>query len=117
MKENMRLTADASQEKPVRTPDGAERRVLSYGRDLMLVQFNFEAGVASFSHSHPHEQVGYVVSGEIDFVMEGHVTTRLRAGGSYYVPPNVKHNIVTQAPSVLIDAFTPVRQDFLDDKS
>ena len=65
----MILTAQASQVKPVRTPDGAERRVLSYGSSLMLVQFNFEAGVTSWSHSHSHEQVGYVVSGEIDFVM------------------------------------------------
>ena len=113
----MRLTVEASQEKPVRTPDGAERRVLSYGGNLMLVQFNFEAGVASWSHSHTHEQVGYVVSGEIDFVMEGQPTTRLRAGGSYYVPPNAKHNIMTYAPTVLIDAFTPVRQDFLEDKT
>jgi quercetin dioxygenase-like cupin family protein len=112
----MQFTADARQVKPVRTPDGAERRVLSYGGGLMLVQFNFEAGAAPWSHSHTHEQVGYVVSGEIDFVMEGHATTRLQAGGSYYVPPNVKHNIVTYARTVLIDAFTPVRQDFLEDK-
>ena len=113
----MRITADASQEKPVRTPDGAERRVLSYGGNLMLVQFNFDAEVASWSHSHPHEQVGYIVSGELDFVMEGKETTRLRAGGSYYVPPNVKHNVVTLAPTVLIDAFSPMREDFLENKA
>jgi quercetin dioxygenase-like cupin family protein len=112
----MRFT-ESSQVKPVRTPDGAERRVLSYGGSLMLVQFNFDAGVTSWSHSHPNEQVGYVVSGEIDFVTEGQAPTRLRAGGSYYVPPNVKHNIVTHAATVLIDAFTPVRQDFLEDIS
>ena len=106
---------EISQAKPVRTPDGAERRVLSHGGNLMLVQFTFEAGVTSWSHSHMHEQVGYVVSGEIDFVMEGHPTTRLHAGGSYYVPPNIKHNIVTYAATVLIDAFTPMRQDFLED--
>jgi quercetin dioxygenase-like cupin family protein len=113
----MRITADASQEKPVRTPDGAERRILSYGGKLMLVQFNFDAGVASWSHSHPHEQVGYIVSGELDFVMEGKEPTRLGAGGSYYVPPNVKHNVVTFQPTVLIDAFSPMREDFLENKA
>ncbi len=66
----MRLTDDG-QGRSVRTPDGAERRVLAYGGNLMLVQFNFEAATTSFPHSHPHEQVGYIVSGEIDFVMEG----------------------------------------------
>jgi quercetin dioxygenase-like cupin family protein len=109
----MKLIADANQVSAVTTPDGAERRILAYGDGMMLVQFNFDAGVASWSHSHLHEQVGYVVSGEIDFVMEGKPTTHLRAGGSYYVPPNVKHNIVTYAPTVLIDAFAPMRQDFL----
>ena len=86
----MKLIAHAGQEAPVTTPDGAQRRVLSYGDNLMLVQFTFEAGVASWTHSHPHAQVGYVVSGEIDFIMEGSPPVRLAAGGSYYVPPSMQ---------------------------
>ncbi len=109
----MKLTTHAGQEPFVVMPDGAQRRVLSYGGQLMLVEFTFEAGVTSWLHSHPHEQVGYVVSGELDFNMEGHAPVRLKAGGSYYVPPNVKHNVTTCAPTVLIDVFTPIRQDFL----
>ncbi len=109
----MRLTADAKQEPMVVTPDGAQRRILSYGGKLMLVQFTFDAGASSWLHSHPHEQVGYVVSGEIDLIMDGQPTTRLAAGGSYYVPPNVKHYVTTFAPTVLVDCFTPIREDFL----
>ncbi len=109
----MKLSVHANQEPTVTTPDGAQRRILSYGGKLMLVQFAFEAGATSWLHSHSHEQVGYVVSGEIDFNLEGHEPVRLSAGGSYYVPPNVKHNIVTFSPTVLVDAFTPIREDFL----
>ncbi len=109
----MKLTTDSKTEQAVLTPDGAERRVLSYGGGLMLVEFKFDEGVSSWLHSHPHEQVGYVVSGEIDLIMEGQPTTRLPAGGSYYVPPNVKHHITTYAPTVLVDCFTPIREDFL----
>lgn len=109
----MKLTAHAHQEPAITTPDGAERRVLSYGGNMMVVQFTFDSGVTSWLHSHPHEQVGYVVSGEIDFNMEGHEPVRLKVGGSYYVPPDVKHNITTYAPTVLVDVFTPIRQDFL----
>jgi quercetin dioxygenase-like cupin family protein len=108
-----KLFALADKETPTLTPDGAERRVLSYGGRLMLVQFSFKAGVTSFEHSHPHEQIGYVVSGEIDVVIEGAGTRRLTSGGSYYVPCNVKHYIKTFVPTVLVDAFTPVRDDFL----
>ena len=109
----MKTIANANQEPFVVTPDGAQRRVLSYGENLMLVQFTFEAGVTSWLHSHPHEQVGYVVSGEIDFLMEGHEPVRLTAGCSYHVPSNVKHNITTHTPAVLVDCFTPIRQDFI----
>lgn len=100
-------------EPPFITPEGARRRVLSYGGGMMAVQFEFDAGVAAPVHSHPHEQIGYVVSGAIDVVMEGHETTRLHAGGSYYVAPNVRHCIITHEPTVLIDCFTPIREDFL----
>jgi quercetin dioxygenase-like cupin family protein len=109
----MKLIAQAENEPVVKTPDGAQRRILSYGGGMMLVQFTFDAGATSWHHNHPHEQLGYVVSGEIDFVMDGQETVRLKAGGGYYVPSNIKHHIVTYAPTVLIDAFTPVREDFL----
>jgi quercetin dioxygenase-like cupin family protein len=91
----MKIFADASQEPAYVMPDGTQRRVLSYGGNLMLVEFRFAAGVASALHSHPHEQVGYIVSGEIEFIAEGKPAMRLITSGSYYVPPNVKHNIVT----------------------
>jgi quercetin dioxygenase-like cupin family protein len=87
--------------------------VLSYGEHLMLVEFTFEAGAVSWEHSHPHEQVGYVMDGEIDFLMAGHAPVRLRKGGSYYVPANIKHYIMTYAPTILLDAFTPLRDGFL----
>ncbi len=73
----MKMIAHASQEAVTITPDGARRRILSYGGKIMLVQFEFEAGVQSWEHSHPHEQIGYVVSGEIDFYMEGKKPVRL----------------------------------------
>lgn len=108
-----KLFAQAATAPTTVTPDGAERRILSYGGRLMLVQFTFEAGVTSYEHSHPHEQIGYVVSGEVDVIVEGAETCRLTSGGSYYVPPNTRHYVKTVLPSVLIDAFTPVRDDFL----
>lgn len=95
------------------TPEGAERRVMSHGGGLMVVEFRFERGTVAPVHHHPHEQVGYVVSGELDLVMEGQEDVRLGAGSSYYVPPNVAHGVVIHAPTVLVDVFTPLREDFL----
>ncbi len=109
----MKILAHASEEPYITTPEGAQRRILSYGGSMMLVEFTFESGVSAPIHSHPNEQVGYVVSGEIDIIMEGQDRRRLTAGGSYYVAPNVQHGIVTHAPTVVLDCFTPIRDDFL----
>jgi len=108
-----RVLASAADVPPFVTPEGARRRVLSYGGGMMAVQFEFDAGVVAPLHSHPHEQIGYVVSGEIDLLMEGHANARLTAGCSYYVPPNVRHGIVTHTATVLLDCFTPIREEFL----
>jgi quercetin dioxygenase-like cupin family protein len=113
----MKIIASAADAEIGVTPEGAERRVLSYGGGMMLVQFSFPANVVAPVHSHPHEQIGYVVSGAIDLIMEGQVARRLAAGSSYYVAPNVRHGIVTLAPSVLLDCFTPIREDFLPERS
>jgi len=110
----MRIVADANQEPAIITPEGAERRVLSYGGGMMLVQFSFAAGIRAAVHSHPHEQIGYVVSGDIDLITEQMETVRLGAGCSYYVAPNTEHGIVTHASTILVDCFTPVREDFLE---
>lgn len=107
------IIASAAETAPAITPEGARRRVLSHGGGMMAVQFEFDAGVAGNVHSHPHEQIGYVVSGEIDLIMEGRETVRLTAGCTYYVPPNVRHGVITHAPTVLFDCFTPIREDFL----
>jgi quercetin dioxygenase-like cupin family protein len=109
----MKIIAQASQESPIPTPEGGERRILSYGGGMMLVQFSFGAGVQAAMHSHPHEQIGYVVSGTIDLLMEGQATARLTAGASYYVAPNIRHGVITHEPTVLLDCFAPIREDFL----
>jgi quercetin dioxygenase-like cupin family protein len=109
-----RIIADARTAPMTVTPDGAERRVLSYGGGMMLVEFTFpRAGMKGAMHAHPHEQLGYVKSGEIELLMDGREPVRLAEGGSYYVPPNLRHGVRILKPTVLVDAFTPMRDDFL----
>ncbi len=110
----MKLIAQASQEAPFQIKEGMQRKLLTYGGSLMIAEFTFEPGVAAPWHSHPHEQISYVVSGEIDYCVEGQEPVRLTAGGSFYVPSNVSHRVVAYPRSVLIDAFTPMRDDFIN---
>ena len=63
-------------------------------------------------HQHVHSQVTYVESGVFEMNIGGEKKV-LRAGDGYYVPPNVLHGCVCKEPGMLIDAFSPHREDFL----
>ena len=56
--------------------------------------------------------LGYVVSGTFELNMNGEVTT-ITAGDTYYTAPNVLHGVVALTDGVLLDVFTPQREDFL----
>jgi len=65
-------------------------------------------------HAHPHEQVTYVVSGEILFVTGDQPAQRLVAGDMFAVPPNVMHSIQLLSETArLVDSFHPGREDFI----
>ena len=58
---------------------GMKRQIMPYHHNLMLVRHHFSKGWKGTSHSHPHEQLVYVVSGRIQFVGDGK-TIELRSG-------------------------------------
>ncbi len=91
-------------------------RYLANTENLMLAVIDFQDGPTNEPdppHSHPHEQVSYVAAGEIIFLLDNE-PTRLTTGDIYTVPPNVPHAVQLPTEHVrLIDAFTPIRQDFL----
>lgn len=91
---------------------GNRRAVLSECPEMMLVAFRFEPGAVGALHSHPHTQVSYVAQGSFDVTVDG-VTRRLGAGSSFIVAPNLVHGVVALEQGLLIDTFTPRRDDFL----
>ena len=92
---------------------GVSRKVLSYSRNLMAVELHFPAGAVGANHAHPHEQIGYVISGRLLYQEEGSEDKLLQTGDSYYVPPNVVHGVQILEETKLLDMFTPMREDFL----
>lgn len=94
------------------TAPGNRRAVLSERPELMLVAFSFDEGAVGALHSHPHTQVSYVAEGTFDVTVDG-TTTTLGAGSSFIVAPNLVHGVVALEKGLLIDSFTPRRDDFL----
>lgn len=91
---------------------GVTRRIIARGGNMMLVHVTFEKGTVAPVHQHVHEQLSYIVSGSFEYTMGGQ-TYQLKAGDSYYVVPNEGHGIRALEDSVILDIFTPQREDFL----
>lgn len=91
---------------------GNRRAVLSHRPEMMLVAFSFDKGAVGALHSHPHTQVSYVAKGVFEVTVDG-LTTTLPAGSSFIVAPNLVHGVVALEDGLLIDTFTPRRDDFL----
>ena len=91
---------------------GSRRAVLSERPEMMLVAFSFEPGAVGALHSHAHTQVSYVAEGSFDVTVDG-ITQRLGTGSSFIVAPNLVHGVVALEKGLLIDTFTPRRDDFL----
>lgn len=96
----------------ISTAEGVERVVLVRGGSMMAVQFQFAPGTCGAVHTHPNEQVGYVVKGRLELEIDG-VKSEISTGDSYYVEPNVPHGVTILEETILLDVFTPQRMDFL----
>ena len=93
---------------------GVVRKVLAYSENLMNVELKFVKGAIGAKHSHPHEQIGYIISGSLLFQEEGKEDKVLVTGDSYYVEPNAVHGVVALEDTMLLDIFTPMRKDFVE---
>lgn len=101
--------ADAMVEHP---EPGITRQVLAHDGELMMVRVTFAKGAVGYLHHHPHRQVSYVEKGAFE-ARVGDETTVLREGDCYLVAPDIPHGVTALEDGVLLDVFTPARQDFL----
>jgi quercetin dioxygenase-like cupin family protein len=91
---------------------GLERQIMGYDDRIMLVKVRFKKGAVGQMHHHPHSQTSYVVSGSFEITI-GEDKKVLNAGDGFYVPPDVMHGAVCLAEGILVDNFSPHREDFL----
>jgi quercetin dioxygenase-like cupin family protein len=100
-----------SQSTPVDMLPGISRRTLITTDKLMICEFKFVAGAEVPTHSHPHEQVGYVVSGKVVMTINGE-DYELTSGDSYAAPSGIPHSARIVDETVIIDTFSPPREDY-----
>lgn len=91
---------------------GVERKVLSYTNELMCVENHFDTGAIGALHHHPHTQITYVVSGQFEFEI-GREKQIVNPGDSMLKKDSIEHGCVCLKKGVLLDIFTPMREDFI----
>jgi len=88
------------------------QKTLAYGEKTLLAEFRLAKGAEVPEHSHPHEQTGYLVSGRIDLTLSGE-TYEVQPGDSWSIPGNLPHKAKAHEESIVIEVFSPVREEYL----
>jgi quercetin dioxygenase-like cupin family protein len=91
--------------------EGLRRQVMSYSQSMMLVRHLQKKGWVGAKHSHPHEQMVYVVRGRIVFESPSG-QFEARTGDSFIVAGGVEHQAWALEDSEVLDFFTPYREDY-----
>ncbi len=99
--------------RPRELQPGVLHTVLSYTEEMMLCEVSLTQGSVFPTHSHPHIQIVYVISGRITLTSsEGPIV--LEAGDSCALGANESHGVLALEDSVVLDAFHPARSDFIE---
>lgn len=82
-----------------------------WGDKMMVCHVALDEGATIPIHSHPHEQGGTVISGEIEFNIDGESRV-LTEGNSYVIKGGVPHNAIAKTDCKLFEIFSPVREEY-----
>ncbi len=92
--------------------EGITLRAVS-GNNTMMTFFEFEPNSIIPIHKHPHEQITYIIEGEMEFTVEGK-TNILKKGDGVVICSNQEHSAkVLDKPAKAVDAWYPIREDYL----
>lgn len=92
--------------------EGVQRQIVGFDDRVMMVNVKFEKGAIGPLHNHHHTQVTHIAVGTFEVTIEEE-TRILKKGDSFYIPSNKIHGVVCLEEGILIDVFSPMREDFI----
>lgn len=91
---------------------GVSRTMMTVGSGSMAVRIDAKKGGTVPLHTHPHEQIGFLISGKASFQI-GDEIRELSPGDAYSVPGGVEHGVPNvEEDSVFLDIFSPPREEY-----
>lgn len=93
--------------------DGIKMKPLVHGSKSLLTEIVFEKDSFIETHSHPHEQTGYLISGSFELKIEGE-KYQVEPGDSWCIEGGTEHSAKFHEDSVAVEVFSPVRKEYLN---
>jgi len=90
---------------------GVFRRTMGITDEAMICEFFLEREAVVPPHSHMNDQVGYVVYGKLEMTIGDDVRVCM-PGDSYAIPGGIVHSAHALVDTLIIDAFSPPREDY-----
>ena len=91
---------------------GVTRQIIGYDSNIMMVKVSFTKGSIGYKHQHPHQQISYILSGKFEVNIDGKMEI-LETGDAFIAPSNTDHELKCLDNGIIIDSFSPMREDFL----
>lgn len=92
--------------------EGVQRQIVGFDDRIMMVNVKFDKGAIGPLHNHHHTQVTHIAEGAFEVTIEEE-TRILKKGDSFIIPSNKMHGVVCLEAGILIDVFSPIREDFI----
>ncbi|MFH6971037.1 cupin domain-containing protein [Flavobacterium petrolei] len=92
--------------------EGVQRQIVGFDDRVMMVNVKFEKGAIGPLHNHHHTQITHIAAGTFEVTIEEEIRI-LKKGDSFYIPSNKIHGVVCLEEGILIDVFSPMREDFI----
>ena len=96
------------------TIKGIKQKTLVYGPNTLMTELKLLKGTRIPTHKHPNEQTGYLVTGRTRLFINDQVYN-CSPGDSWCIPSNAEHGTYAIKDSVVIEIFSPVREDLHPD--
>jgi quercetin dioxygenase-like cupin family protein len=92
--------------------DGIQRKTLVHGESTLMTEFKLRKGSSIPLHNHPQEQIGYLISGQIAFLV-GSEKIVCNPGDSWCFAGGEEHGAEVLQDAEIVEVFSPVREDYL----
>jgi quercetin dioxygenase-like cupin family protein len=90
---------------------GVHRQTMAMTAHMMVCEFFLERDSIVPEHQHPHDQVGYIIYGKLEFKVGDEVRI-CQPGDTYQIPGGIMHGARALVDTLVIDVFSPPRDDY-----